>query len=214
MKWRDVGILALIVLLLGGYVYFQNSRESEPEAIPTATPLPVDLQPVNLLPTGVTAEAVNWLEIRYTGGLTETVIVRNEAGDWEQTVPEPAPLISATINSQVGQILGLTSQRTLAADANPLEAYGLAEPTAEIIIVVERESGASRQTLHIGNLVTGGTGYYVQKAGDNKVYIVSNATIDTILRLTSAPPLVPTPTAEPAVEEPADSSEATATPIP
>ncbi|MCB0010829.1 MAG: DUF4340 domain-containing protein [Anaerolineales bacterium] len=214
MKWRDVGILALIVIVLGGYVYYSNNREVEPEELPVPTPPPADQQPISLFPP-VTPAEVTWLEVRYSGGVTETVITRDEAGQWAQTIPDPEPLISTTVDSQVGQLLTLTSRRTLAADANPLSAYGLEVPTAEIVLVIAGADGSSvRHTLHIGDGVTGGTGYYVQKVGDSKVYIVTNTTIDTILRLTSAPPLVPTPTPEPTATEPAEEGEATATPAP
>ena len=158
--------------MLGGYVYFINSRETEPEAIPVPTPLPTDLQPAALFPPTVIDNLLRF-EIRPSGGITDTVFIRNDDGDWVQSIPEPAQLITPTVNTQLTSLLGISSRRTLAPDTNPLDAYGLAEPSVEIIVVVEGEAGAVRRTLLIGNLVTGNGAYYVQVSGDPRVYIVN-----------------------------------------
>ena len=81
MSWRNVGILALIVVVLGGYVYFTNSRETEPEAIPVPTSPPAELQPVALFPPTLVDDLLRF-ELRPSGGITDTVFIRNEDGDW------------------------------------------------------------------------------------------------------------------------------------
>ena len=195
MSWRNVGILALIVAVLGGFVYWSNNRESTPEEIPVPTAQPAELEPEALFPPTLVAD-VERLEIRYSGGLTETIFLRNESNDWVQTIPEPQELITPTVNTQITTLLGTSSRRTLAADANPIGAYGLDEPTAEIVLAINEEIGRARRVLLIGKEVTGGTAYYVQIEGDGRVFIVNKTSIDPILLLTESPPLAPTPTAE------------------
>lgn len=193
MNWRTTAVLFLIVLLLGGYVYYQSQQETEPTATPTAAaPTPARVA----LITGASVEQVERLDVtRFAEGTTAS-FQRDGRGNWTRTVPTTTQVISQTLNTQVTGLINLRSSRSLAPDLNPLSAYGLEEPAYEIVLVTAGEGDQRlRFTLLVGDETPTGNSFYVQERGDPQVYVIPKGSIENVIGLLDNPPL-PISTAE------------------
>ena len=195
MSWRTTAILFVILLFVGGYVYYQSRQEPAVEPLPTPLPQPEQADLVT-----ATIDEVNRLDVTRLEDEANASFMRDEAGVWFQTVPTNTEVISQTMNTQIGGMVSLRSNRTLPADANPLSTYGLDEPEYEIILATTRDERTVRTTLLVGNETPAGDAYYVQKRGDPRVHIVPIGVIQNMIDLLENPPL-PEPTPTPAVEE-------------
>jgi hypothetical protein len=193
MNWRTTAVLFLIVLLLGGYVYYQSQQETELAATPTpAAPTP---ERVALI-TNASVEQIERLDITRIEEGTTASFQRNGRGNWTRTVPTTTQVISQTLNTHVTGLINLRSSRSLAPDLNPLSAYGLEEPAYEIVLVATGEGDRRlRYTLLVGDETPTGNSFYVQKRGDPQVYTVPKGSIENVIGLLDNPPL-PEPTAE------------------
>jgi hypothetical protein len=195
MSWRTTAVLFVVLLLVGGYVYYQSQQELAVEPLPTPLPQPEQADLV-----AATIDEVNRLDVTRLEDAANASFSRNEAGDWFQTVPTNTEVISMTMNTQITGLASLRSSRTLPADANPLSTYGLDEPAYEIVLATTRDERTVRTTLLVGNETPAGDANYVQKRGDPRVHIVPIGVIQNVIGLLENPPLPePTPTA--AVEE-------------
>lgn len=191
MSWRTTAILFVILVILGGYVYYQNQQE--PEVEPVATPLP---EPERAELVTATIDEVNRLDVARLEDDVLASFSRDEAGDWFQTVPTNTAVISQTMNTQLTGLINLRSNRTLPADANPHSAYGLDDPAYQIVLATTRDERTVRTTLLVGNETPAGDAYYVQKRGDPRVHIVPIGVIQNMIDLLDNPP-VPEPTETP-----------------
>ncbi|HEX6385880.1 MAG TPA: DUF4340 domain-containing protein [Anaerolineae bacterium] len=191
MSWRTTAILLVILLLLGGYVYYESQQEPQVEPLPTPLPEPERAELVT-----ATIDEVNRLEVTRLEDDVSASFSRDEAGDWFQTVPTHTAVISQTMNTQLTGLVNLRSNRTLPADANPLSAYGLDDPAYQIVLATTRDERTVRTTLLVGNETPAGDAYYVQKRGDPRVHIVPIGVIQNMIDLLDNPP-VPEPTETP-----------------
>jgi hypothetical protein len=189
MSWRTTGALFLILLLLGGYVWWSQNQASpddaaSPESFPTPPP---QVETPRLFPN-LTAEQIIRLEVvDLIADLTVT-FAREDDGRWYQTVPTRTAVISVTMENHSRNLANLTSRRVLPPDANPPEAYGLDAPDYEIVIVSQREDQVIRQRLLIGSPTATGDAYYTQKPGDGRVYLIAAFSLENLLLLRENPP--------------------------
>ena len=192
MNWRTTGILFLVVLLLGGYLYWQDQQAptEESEATPTATAAPTP-ERVTLVTT-ITNDTLNRVVITRHEDEASATFEKRE-GLWWQTVPTTTQLISSTMAARTASLVNLTSNRTLASGANPPSAYGLDNPTYTIVLLGGAADGRSQQvTFQVGNKSPTDSRVYLQKTGDNRVHLVAQFTIDDITALLDAPPVLET----------------------
>ena len=198
MSGRTTAVLFILVLLLGGFIYFQNQAE---EADP-ATPTPVPTVPrIELMPE-VNSEQVVRLELHRFSDDYQVVLSREEGHNWYQTVPTRTLIVSQTMSSVLASLVNVTSRRSFDAEQNPLSAYGLDQPTYELAVSIEQGEGEpnARFTFIIGDQTPTGEGFYLQRRGSDRVHIALSRTIQNVLDLLEAPPR-PTPTPEPAILE-------------
>lgn len=196
MNWRTTGVLFLVLAAIIGYLVW-DSRQAETAVEPLATtaPLPPTPQRVTLL--AADAAAISRVTVIDMSDASRVALSQTEPSVWEQVEPTPSEVISATVNTAVFGLANLTSTRSLSADANPLSAYGLDQPTYTIETLYRNESDQTlRVTLLIGAPVPTGSGYYVLKEGDPRVHIVPTGLIDNLVNLLTNPPLQ-APTDEP-----------------
>lgn len=184
MSWRTTAVLFIVLLLVGGYVYYQSQQEPAVESLPTPLPQPEQAELVT-----ASIDEVNRLDVTRLEDAAKASFTRDETGDWFQTVPTSTAVISQTMNLQIARLATLRSNRTLPADANPLSTYGLDEPAYEIVLATTRDERTVRTTLLVGNETPAGDAYYVQKRGDPRVHIVPIGVIQNMIDLLENPPL-------------------------
>lgn len=191
MSGRTLAILFVVLLLVAAAAILVNQRAPAPEPTPEIPPTPERVQFLE----GATIESVTRLDVRDNLNDDFASFFRDGQGLWYQTNPTATLVISQTMNSQVTGLLNMTSQRTLGADENPLSAYGLDNPAYTVVLAFQGEDGlVTRALFLVGNETPAGTGYYLQKEGDPRVYIVPTFSLNSLISLLTSPP-VPTPTA-------------------
>lgn len=192
MSWRTTAILFVVVLVLAGLVFIQSRQEPEVEEVPTAQPT---LPTVRMFDDIITLDQVTELSVQRIISDTSVLFLHDARGDWYQTFPTQTQVISATLSGQVNNLINLSSRRTFGPNENPLEAYGLDEPQAQISLSYRKDEVVVRATFLVGDLVPGGNGYYFQKQGDPRVHIVPQFNVTGLLDLVGKPPVqLPTPT--------------------
>ncbi|MCA9929244.1 MAG: DUF4340 domain-containing protein [Anaerolineales bacterium] len=192
MSWRTTAVLFVILLALGGFIYYQSQQEPSDEPPATAEPagtLPAPTpEQISLVRT--TLEEVRGLGVTRSADDAQTQFLRDETGIWTQTVPTTTLVISQTMETQVIGLINLRTTNTLAADANPPAAYGLDTPAYQISLAAMRDATTTiRITLLIGNKTPTGNSYYVQLDGDPRVHVAPAAAIDNMINLIENPPL-------------------------
>lgn len=215
MSGRTTAVLFVVLLVLAGYVYYQNQQE--PAATPLPTPLPATPEQFSLF-ANATIDQVTQLEIyRAEDGIT-AVFSRDTQKNWVQTVPTTTQVISTTLELQTTGLINLRTTQSFAPELNPASAYGLDTPDYTISLFASREDGATvRYHLLVGNKTPTGNGYYVQREGDPRFHVVSLGVIQNMVALIDNPPIpLPTPTPLPTatITPPAAETESTATPTP
>ncbi len=189
-RWRTTLIVlgAFAALLL--YVVLFEARR-EPPAEPGAQPSPTPASVLDIPTDDVRA-------LRIAAGDRSLSLVRQER-DWAiaalatGAAPEAsseAVLADASIYWSVDEILRLQARRIVAEDATDLAQYGLETPA--MTVAIEMAGGASEQLL-VGRETPDGTAYYLQRAGESRLYIVDHYKIQTLYDWLADPPYASTP---------------------
>lgn len=186
MNWRTTGILFVIVVILAGAVYLQ-SRQNESEAMIPTVSADTSAEPPSII-GDAPADSIVRLDVSFTPGL-EASFAREQDGAWHMTVPTATTVISQTITNAVSGLISAGIQRSFAPDDNPLEAYGLLNPTKQVVIAESRGEQTIRHLIQVGSEAPTGDAYYVLREGDRRVHLVSKAALDTVFALASNPPL-------------------------
>ena len=194
MSSRTTLILGVILLVLVGYLVISNRAEEQEAAEATTPPIPTTAPRTRVIPEADAGSVPIRLELSNTdedGNLIERVFAVDETGFWAQTVPTYTQLISGSIVSQANGMLNISSRLVLQGDDNPVSAYGLDNPASTIVVVADHNGRSVRYTFLIGNQIVGGTGYYLQREGDSRVYVVDLTAVDSALSLLSLIPVLP-----------------------
>lgn len=200
MSGRTTLILGVVLLVLVAYLVISNKAD-ETTAEATSPPAPTVAPRTRVIPE--TADILTPIRLDVTGtdedgNLINRAFALDDTGAWAQVVPTYTQLISGSIISQANGMLNISSRQVLQVGENPLSAYGLDAPSIVIIVVADRGGQGLRYTFNIGDEIVGGTGYYLQREGDERVYVVDRTAVESATALlTSIPVPPPPPTVEP-----------------
>ena len=197
MRFRNTLLVVLVFLALGGYAYFFEYKQEEPEELATRTAPLWDVR----------AEEIQQLDIRGPDGGTRLM---REEDAWVLVDPateERQPADTARVDRIIDSLARLQPLRVL-TETMALSEYGLASPAWQATI---RMQSGEEQTLAWGDQTPQGTSYYVKKGGEDAVYIISGLTIEELERLVREPAYEPTPTPT-ATPMPAETAEAVTPP--
>jgi hypothetical protein len=165
---------ALLVALIGLAAYLLLSR-------PQSTPVAPALIPCDVLRT---------VEVRLAGGGRELDLQRaGERADWQVIQPVAATASHDDVVTLVSAINSINIQNTLSESAAQGD-FGLTQPRLTLTC---RLSDGKSYNLTVGKPSFDGSGYYAQKAGDGRVYVISKVEVDSMDQALSKPPVQPTP---------------------
>jgi hypothetical protein len=125
---------------------------------------------------------------------------RDTSGTWVVTLPSPGTADQGLAGAAETQVGALRIVTTLDSSLN-LADSGLSTPVDTIELTFVNNL---KHVIQVGNLTPSGNGYYVRFDAGN-LYVVSQAGIDALLILLTAPPF-------PATETPVPSNQETVTP--
>jgi hypothetical protein len=209
MSWRTTGILFVILAVLAAYVLLQQNQESgdgEP------TPTSAAASRLNLV-TGITLDQVVRLDVSRAEDGAFVSLARTEFGEWSRTVPTATAMISNTMNSRVTGLINMASRETFEPGLNPLSAYGLDEPAYTFTLAARQNDRTLRFKFLVGSETPTGSGFYVQRSGDDRVFVILQTTVNNMINMIDDPPIYVPPTPTPTIEATA-APETTATPVP
>ena len=183
---RATIILAVVAVGLLAYVYFVELARPAPSGLEQRSPELFKFDPADL----------RFIEVRTGGGQVRAE--RSEGGEWRLTSPEAAPADPARLDSVGRQLGSLVAGRVVEEQPSDLAPYGLSQPV--LTATVGLKDGRQEQ-LFFGQTNPAGLSRYARKAGDPRVYLVSNSLYDDLNRLVTQPPVAtPTPTPSPTPE--------------
>jgi hypothetical protein len=172
VSWK--GGIVLLGVLAALAVYLVASR-------PRPAP-----QPPALIPCGL----LNTVYLRIEGGGRTLELQRpTVTSEWEVSQPEVAPADPSSTDFLINDLNSIEVLNTISAP-RPKSQYGLDVPGFAVTCRV----GTGRSyNLTVGKQSFDGSGYYAQKGGDHRVYVISSVEVDGFDGALSKPPVKPTP---------------------
>ena len=173
VSWR-AGVL-LVAALLALVVYAALSgRSRAPAATPPFVPCP----------------SVGTVYVRLEGQGRIVELERATPRDpWQVTQPRQAPADSDGVSTVTSSIQAMRVLNTIPSP-EPASAYGLDRPH---LVMTCRVTNRGSYNLSVGNQSFDSSGYYAQKSGDSRVYVISGVEVDAFDRALSDPPVKPSP---------------------
>jgi hypothetical protein len=202
-QWRTTLIVVAIFVALAAYVLLvEVKREPPTEQEPTPTPLPL----LSLNIDGV--QSLRITGSASTEGVRVLHVARAEA-EWRLSTPDKGPATGEpclaspdgctadpyVVHIATDDLCHLAAQRVLLEQVTELAQYGLDPISLEIEITT---TSGEHQKIHIGRQTPDGMSYYMQRAGDPRLYLVAQYTLQPFFEWLKEPPYQPPPTPEPA----------------
>lgn len=155
MKFR--GLLAAIVVLLalGGVLYWSNHRKPASPAN-SATPPILKVQ----------AAAVTGLTLKPNGGQA-IVLAKSGPHTWQIQAPGAYPASSTAVTGMLSTLVEMRSERVIEEKPEDLSRYGLSQPSLELDFTENHQS----HEVSFGDNSPAGGGVYVTVSGDSRVYM-------------------------------------------
>ncbi|HJO02432.1 MAG TPA: DUF4340 domain-containing protein [Acidobacteriota bacterium] len=155
MQIRNTLIMAVVLIFVGGFVYFYEVRgRAEREEAERQEELLVHFD----------SEQVTALELTTTSG---TVRATKTEGEWAIVAPIAVAADGAAIDSLVDRMESGKHERLISEAADDLAAFGLAEPVVRATLEL---SDGERATLAIGNATPVGANVYVTAGESGAVH--------------------------------------------
>lgn len=209
MSFRNTGILLIVLVVLGGVVFWVN-RQGGGAADTDATPTPAPL-------TSLSTSDVVSITIEQDD---KSITVERKDDGWEIAGDSPEPAGETKVTQALDRLTGLKPTRTL-SDIQNFADFGLMKPAWKITL---KPSEGKPVIFHVGDENPRGTSRYLRVAGDPSVHLVPKFSVEDVQKWLEEPPYPPTPTPEPTAtpaetpmaaetSEPEDTSEAE-TPVP
>lgn len=173
--WTTWIVLAVFLALLAYVLLVEVKRDPPPE--PGVTPSP-------------TAVPVLDVETSQIQGLTiddGTQRLRLEVQEdvWQVVEPEAGPADTDTVFFQVDSLAHLQAQQVVVEVVDDPAGFGLTSPALTVTLEL---AGGQREQIVVGREAPGGAGYYVQRAGEARLYLVSPYTLAPFFEWPSTPP--------------------------
>lgn len=163
MQFRGLLLAAVLLLGLGGLVYWSNSAEEKkaknPPTDPNAPPKIVEIP----------ADQINQIEI--AKGAETTTLKRGADGKWELTAPKPSRADQDSANTLAGTFTSLASDRLIEDKAADLKPFGLATPVETVTIT--KKDGKTAKLL-LGDDTPTNNGVYAKLDSDPRVFTVAS----------------------------------------
>ncbi len=176
MRLRNILILLVILLALGGYFYFSNRPEPAP---PPETRLFVWL---------VEMEDITHIKILLPREDLSQSFIKAPDKSWHFDDPEQTPVDMKRWGGGIPLLLsgpGLDRVITENAAAEKLTEFGLKQPRMVITLTLKDKSSVN---ITIGNATPNGNNFYAQVPGTNNVCTVDYSWYGVVERLVKEPP--------------------------
>lgn len=161
MRMRGLLIASLVLIALGGGLWWSNKVEEEKAKNPAADAPPKILT--------IPGDQIRKIEIRKAGG--EALTLEKSGTEWSITAPTPLKADQGEVGSLLSTLVDLASDRLVEEKAPDLAQFGLKDPL--IVLAVTTKAGKTEEILLGDEAPTGGS-YYTAVKGAPRLYTVSS----------------------------------------
>ncbi|MGC2300026.1 MAG: DUF4340 domain-containing protein [Acidobacteriaceae bacterium] len=160
MKLRSLLAAVVVLLILGGVLYWSQHRKT-PDAASTASPTTPTI--VNLEPAAVASFTLK------QHGTEPVTLVSSGPTAWQITAPGAFPADAATVSALFSGLHPLNAERVVEDHATNLAQFGLSDPATELDV-----TGKDKKTtrLLIGDDTPTGDAAYAALGGDPRLFTV------------------------------------------
>lgn len=155
MKFRGLLAAVVVLLALGGVLYWSSHRKPANPANSATPPI-----------VKVEATAVTGLTLKPNGGQA-IVLARTGPHTWEIQAPGEYPASATAVNGMLSTLGEMRSERVIEEKPENLSRYGLSQPSFELDVTENHQS----HEISFGDHSPAGGGVYVTVAGDPRVYM-------------------------------------------
>src|SRR5215813_8448988 len=156
MKIRGLLIAVLILLVLGGTLYWSDHHKAADAAKPDA--------PAQILK--IDEASATKIELRKKD--TDAIALnKSGSGHWQITAPRALPADQSAVSGVVSTLSSLNAERVVDEKAGDLKRYGLDQP---ILIADLTDKNNKKHELHIGDDTPTSGGMYAMLSGDPRVF--------------------------------------------
>jgi hypothetical protein len=162
MKFTGLIIAGIVLAALTGTLYWSNHHKTE-----ETTKVSADTPPkiLSLKEADITS-----VDVRKQGK-DQLQLARDKSGKWEITAPKPLRADPTNVAGMLSNLTALNADRLVEQKASDLGQYGLANPSAEILV---SEKGNKTQKLLIGDDTPTQNGAYAMLQGDPRVFTIGS----------------------------------------
>ncbi len=184
MRIRNILILLIILIALGGYFYFSNGSESPPQSE----------SKVFLFLWNIEMDEIQHIEMRLPREGKSEAFIKISEGEkfpWHFDDPQRSKVDVARWGGGITLLLsGPGIERAIDRNATEekLAEFGLTQPQMEIILTLEDEDILN---IVVGDRTPDGNTFYVQVLDSNAVALVDYTWYEVLERLVKEPPYVP-----------------------
>ena len=158
--------LVVILVALGGYLYFVESKRTPGDSTKKEKVFSVE------------SDKIEEIAIKADSG--EQTTLRKSGNAWQIVSPVSAKPDDAEVSGLTTNLSTLEMQSVVDENAADLKEYGLAEPRVRVTF----KAGGQNQTLEIGNKTPPGSDLYAKRATDKKVFLIASYLDSTFNRKT------------------------------
>jgi Domain of unknown function (DUF4340) len=163
MKFRGLIIAVLVLLVLGGLLYWSDHHKPSEPAVPSSASTSVEILKFD-------SSSITGVSLSHKA--TAPVTLAKEDGDqWRITAPEGLPADKDAVSSLLGSLSSLNADRVVEDKASDLKPYGLDDPS--LTLNIASKDGKERK-LMLGDDTPAGSDVYAMVAGDPRVFTIAS----------------------------------------
>jgi hypothetical protein len=165
MKIHGLAIAVLVLLALGGFLYWSEHHKPGEDSTKISADTPPQILKLD-------ESSITKLELKKKDA--EPIrLAKSNSGEWQITEPKPLRADESAVSGVLSTLSSLNSERLVEDKASDLKGFGLDNPTLEVDLA---EKDNKSQKLLIGGDTPIGNGVYAMLAGDPRVFTVASYT--------------------------------------
>jgi hypothetical protein len=165
---RSFVVLLVILIGLGAYLYFVESKRPAGESGPEKEKV-----------FGVDSEKIEEIAVRSESG-ERTTLRKSGEGGWQIVAPAQGQADVSEVSGLLTNLSTLEVQSVVDENPPDLKEYGLAQPRVEVTF----KADGQEHTLQIGQKTPPGSDLYAKRGNANRVFLISSFLDSTFNRTT------------------------------
>jgi hypothetical protein len=165
MKIHGLAIAALVLLMLGGFLYWSEHHKPGDDTSKISADTPPTI--LKLDEASITKLALKKKDAQ------PIQLAKSNSGEWQITQPKQLRADESAVSGVLSTVSSLNSERLVEEKASELKNFGLDNPALEVVL---GEKDNKSQKLLIGDDTPVGNAVYAMLAGDPRVFTVASYT--------------------------------------